>query len=185
MPGPKLKLGMPEVAKGIDGRHARERTGWRRTRLLAVKLVARGEATSAQIAEVCGVSRGRLFVWLNTLRKKGLEALLERGRPGPKKGTCRGVPTKVLEQLRAKLEANEFANAEQARRGLKKAHGIERPYASVWNWLKKLGGVLRVPRPAPLQEKAGSGAGVQGDAVRKARGARADAGKPRQGVGDG
>ena len=142
MPGPKLKLGMPEVAKGIDGRHARERTGWRRTRLVAVKLVARGEATSAEIADLCGVSRGRLFVWLNTLREKGLAALLARGQPGPKEGTCRGVPAKVLEQLRAKLEANEFANAEQARRWLKKAHGIERPYASVWNWLKKFGGVL-------------------------------------------
>ncbi len=185
MPGSKLKLGMPEVAKGIDEMHARERAGWRRTRLLAVKLVARGAATSAEIADLCGVSRGRLFVWLHTLREKGLEALLERGQPGPKEGTCRGVPAKVLEQLRAKLEANEFAHAEQARRWLKKAHGIERPYASVWNWLKKFGGVLRVPRPASLQEKAGSGAGVQRGAVRKARSARAGARKPRQGVGDG
>ena len=156
MPGPKLKLGMPEVAKGIDDLHARERTGWRRTRLLAVKLVARGEATSAEIADVCGVSRGRLFVWLNTLRKKGLESLLERGRPGPKEGTCRGVSAKVLGQLRAKLEAHEFANAEQARRWLKKAHGIERPYASVWNWLKKFGGVLRVPRPSHSKKKPGA-----------------------------
>ncbi len=102
------------------------------------------------------MSRGRLFVWLNTLRKKGLEALLERGRPGPKEGTCRGVPTKVLDQLRARLEANEFANAEQARRWLKKAHGIERPYASVWNWLKKFGGVLRVPRPSHSKKKPGA-----------------------------
>ena len=173
MPGPKLKLGMPEVAKGIDGRHARERTGWRRTRLLAVKLVARGEATSAEIAEVCGVSRGRLFVWLNTLRGKGLEALLERGQPGPKEGTCRGVPAKVLDELRSKLEANEFATAEQARRWLKKKHRVERPYLSVWRWLKKFGGVLRVPLPKSLQEKAGSGRGVQGGTVRKTRGTRA------------
>ena len=136
--------------------HARERTGWRRTRLLAVKLVARGEATSAEIADLCGVSRGRLFVWLNMLREKGLEALLERGQPGPKEGTCRGVPAKVLDQLRVKLEANEFANAEQARRWLKKAHGIERPYASVWNWLKKFGGVLRVPRPSHSKKKPGA-----------------------------
>ena len=185
MPGPKLKLGMPEVAEGIDGMHARERTGWRKTRLLAVKLVARGEATSAEIADLCGVSRGRLFVWLKTLREKGLEALLERGQPGPKEGTCRGVPAKVLEQLRAKLEAHEFAHAEQARRWLKKAHGIERPYASVWHWIKKNGGVLRVPLPKSLQEKAGSGAGVQGGAVRKARSARTRTGQPRQGVGDG
>ena len=185
MPGPKLKLGMPEVAEGIDGRHARARTGWRKTRLLAVKLVARGAATSAEIADLGGVSRGRLFVWLHTLREKGLAALLERRRPGPKEGVCRGVSAKVLGQLRAKLEAHEFANAEQARRWLEKAHGLQRPYASVWHWLKKFGGVPRVPRPAPLQEKAGSGTGVQRGAVRKTRGARTGGGQPRQGVGEG
>jgi len=153
MPGRKLKLEMPEVAKGIDERHVRERVGWRKTRLLAVKLVARGQSTSAEIADLCGVSRGRLFVWLKILREQGLDALLIRGQPGPKEGACRGVPAKVLEQLRAKLEAHEFANAEQARRWLKKAHGIDRPYASVWNWLKKCGGVLRVPRPSHSHKK--------------------------------
>jgi transposase len=156
MPGRKLKLGLPEVAKGIDEMYARERIGWRKTRLLAVKLVARGQATSAEIAELCGVSRGRLFVWLKVLHEKGLEALLARDKPGPQEGTCRGVPTEVLAQLRAKLETHEFANAQQARRWLKKAHGIERPYASVWNWLKKFGGVLRVPRPSHSKKKPGA-----------------------------
>jgi hypothetical protein len=66
------------------------------------------------------------------------------------------VPVKVLEQLRAKLETHEFANAQQARRWLKKAHGIDRPYASVWNWLKKCGGVLRVPRPSHSKKKPGA-----------------------------
>ena len=54
MPGPKLKLGMPEVAAQIDERHRQEGDGWRKTRLLAVKLVARGESTSAEIADLCG-----------------------------------------------------------------------------------------------------------------------------------
>ncbi len=156
MPGRKLKLGLPEVAKTIDEMHAREGVGWRKTRLLAVKLVARGEATSAQIADLCGVSRGRLFVWLKVLREQGLEALLSRDKPGPPEGTCRDVPAEVLAQLRAKLQAHEFANAQQARRWLKKAHGIERPYASVWNWLKKFGGVLRVPRPSHSKKKPGA-----------------------------
>jgi transposase len=156
MPGRKLKLERPAVAKIIDECYARERMGWRKTRLLAVKLVARGQATSAEIAELCGVSRGRLFVWLKLLREQGLEALLARGQPGPKEGACRGVPLEVLEQLRAKLAAHEFANAQQARRWLKKAHGIDRPYASVWNWLKKCGGVLRVPRPSHSKKKPGA-----------------------------
>lgn len=85
-----MKLGMAEVAGCIDARHAREPDGWRKTRLLAVKLAARGEWTSAQIADVCGIARGHLFVWLKIVRERGLDALLERGQPGPKHGVCRG-----------------------------------------------------------------------------------------------
>jgi len=156
MAGIKLKLGMPEVAARIDEMHAREPDGWRKRRLLAVKLAAHGESTSEQIADVCGIARGHLFVWLKIVRQRGLEALLERGRPGPKEGVYRGVKPKVIEALRAKLEANEFATAEQARRWLKKEHKVERPYLSVWRWLKKMGGVLRVPRPSHSRKKPGA-----------------------------
>lgn len=148
MPGRKLHLNKPEVAGIIDARYAQERDGWRKTRLLAIKLAARGDSTAKDIAELCGIARGYVFVWIKTVREEGLEALLERGKPGPKEGTCRGVQPKVIKELKAKLASHEFASAEQARRWLKKAHGIERPYASVWNWLKKFGGVLRVPRPS-------------------------------------
>jgi len=87
-------------------------------------------------------------VWLRLVRDGGLEALLERDKPGPKTGTVRGVKPEVIEALREQLTAHEFASAEQARRWLKKEHGVERPYNTVWHWLKKLGGVLRVPRPS-------------------------------------
>lgn len=153
MAGVKLKLGVPEVAACIDQRHARERDGWRKTRLLAVKLAARGESTSQQIAELCGISRGRLFVWLQLVREGGLEALLRRGKPGPKEGTCRGVEAKVIAALRRRMEAHEFTTAEQARRWLKQEHQVDRPYISVWRWLKKFGGVLRVPRPSHSKKK--------------------------------
>lgn len=148
MAGRTLRLGRPEVAAIIDQRHAQEPEGWRKTRLLAVKLAARGQWTSAEVADLCGIARGHVFVWMKIVREQGLEALLERGKPGPKEGTCRGVKPKVMEELKAKLQAHEFATAQQARRWLKKAHRIDRPYASVWNWIKKAGGVLRVPRPS-------------------------------------
>lgn len=156
MAGIKLKLGMPEVAVRIDGMHAREPDGWRKTRLLAVKLAARGESTSSQIADVCGIARGHVFVWLKIVRQRGLAALLERGKPGPKEGVYRGVKPKVIEALQAKLVANEFTTAEQARRWLKKEHKVDRPYLSVWRWLKKMGGVLRVPRPSHSRKKPGA-----------------------------
>ena len=156
MAGVKLKLGLPEIAAIIDERHANEPDGWSKNRLLAVKLAARGEWTSARVADICGISRGRLFEWLKVVRKGGLEALLKRGKPGPKTGVCRGVKPKVIEALAAKLDSHEFTTAEQARRWLKKEHKVERPYISVWRWLKKFGGVLRVPRPSHSKKKPGA-----------------------------
>lgn len=148
MAAPKIKLGRPDIAQVIDERYAQEPDGWRKRRLLAVKLVSHGEMTSGQIADLCGIARGHLFVWMKTVREQGLDALLERAKPGPQEGICRGIKPAVIQELKGKLEASEFATVQQARRWLKKVHRIERPYASVWNWLKKFGGVLRVPRPS-------------------------------------
>ena len=148
-----LKLGLPEVAARIDERYANEGDGWRKRRLLAIKLAAKGQYRSEEIAELCGISRSRLFVWLQCVRKQGLEALLQRDKPGPREGTCRGVKPEVIAALTEKLRAGEFASAEQARRWLKKEHGVERPYGSVWQWLKKFNGVLRVPRPSHSKKK--------------------------------
>ena len=154
MGGNTLKLGRPDAAAEIDERYAKEPDGWRKRRLLAVKLAAKGEYTSAEVAELCGVARTYLFEWLKIVREGGLEALLLRGKRGPREGSVRGVKPEVMEALRQKLLAHEFASAEAARRWLKKEHGLQKPYKTVWNWLKKLHGVLRVPRPSHSRKKA-------------------------------
>lgn len=143
-----LRLGRPDVAAIIDGKHAAEKDGWRKNRLLAIKLAARGEHTSAEIADLCGIARGHLFRWLAAVRAGGLEALLARDKPGPKEGSPRGIDAAVLDELKAKLAAGEFTTGVQAQRWLEEKHGIARPYKTVWRWLKKAGGVLLVPRPS-------------------------------------
>lgn len=148
MAGQKLLLRCPDVAAVIDALHSKEPDGWRKNRLLAIKLAARGESTSAEIADLCGVARGHLFKWIKAVREGGLEALLAREKPGPKEGSCRGITPEVLAELEAKLRANEFVTAVHAQRWLEQAHGIKRPYNTVWLWLKKLKGVLLVPRPS-------------------------------------
>ena len=127
MAGHTLKLGRPDAAAVIDERYAREPDGWRKRRLLAVKLVAKGEHTSAEVADLCGVARTYLFEWLKIVREGGLEALLSREKPGPRAGSVRGAQSEVMEALRQKFVAHEFASAEAARRWLKKEHGIQKP----------------------------------------------------------
>jgi transposase len=156
MPGNTLKLGSPRVAAIIDARYAAEPDGWRKRRLLAVKLAAKGEHTSAEVAELCGINRTYLFVWLKRVREDGLEALLEREKPGPREGTRYGVQPKVMAALAEALASHRFASAEQARRWLKKEHGVERCYGTVWGWLKKAKGVLRVPRPTHSRKSPGA-----------------------------
>src|SRR5712671_4320059 len=156
-----LQLGSPSVAAIIDERYAAESDGWRKRRLQAVKLAAKGASTSAEVAELCGVSRPHLCVWLRRVRAEGLEALLERDKPGPKEGTRRGVKPEVIAELGERLAAQKFASAEAARRWLKKEHGIERPYVTVWSWLKKIRRSAAGAAAQSLQEKPRRGAGVQ------------------------
>ena len=170
MPGTILKLGSPEVAAVIDARYAAEPDGWRKRRLLAVKLAAKGQSTSAEVAELCGIARSHLFVWLQRVRKEGLEALLVRAKPGPREGTRRGVPPEVMEALAARLAAQQFASAEAARRWLKEEHGIERPYGTVWSWLKKAKGVLRVPRPSHSRKNPDAAAAFKSSVAERLEG---------------
>ncbi|MFZ4778748.1 MAG: IS630 family transposase [Terrimicrobiaceae bacterium] len=143
-----MKLRLPKVAAVIDEEHRREKDGKSKNRLLAVKLAARGEHSAAEIADMCGIARGHFFHWMKRVRKGGLEALRERGKPGPKEGTCRGLELKVGQELRAKLQAGDFVTAVEAQRWLKSEHGLEKSYHTVWRWLKKAGGVILVPRPS-------------------------------------
>lgn len=176
MPGRTLQLGRPDVAAIIDERYAREPDGWRKRRLLAVKLAAKGAHTSAEVADLCGIARTHLFEWLKLVRTGGLEALLTRGKPGPKEGSARGVEPAVLAALAGQLAAHAFASAQAARRWLKKEHGLERSYHTVWHWLKKAKGVLRVPRPTHSRKIPGAAEAFKSAVAEKLEGLGIEAG---------
>ena len=143
----QIKIGLPELSAQIEGRYRQEKDVRSKTRLLCVKLAAQGAQSAEQIAQVCGCSRASIFEWIRQFRRGGFESLLARDRPGPQRGEMRGLPVAVGRQLRQGLQSGRWATAEAARQWLSREHGIEKPYVTVWQWLKKAGGVLRVPRP--------------------------------------
>lgn len=144
----KLKLGRPDLSVQIEQRYRQEKDARHKVRLLAMKLAAEGEYSGEEIAEVCGTSRASVFTWIKAFRKGGFENLLEREKPGPKAGELRGLSEKVIGQLQTGVQEGRWATAEAVRQWLKREHKVSKPYVTVWQWLKKLGGVLRVPRPS-------------------------------------
>jgi transposase len=142
------KLGCPDVARIIDRKHKAEPPGWRKDRLLAIKLASKGENTGQEIADLCGMSLAQVTSLIKAVREGGLPAIWEKKSGGRPEGWRKGVTQQVTREFEAKLEGNEFVTLQDACRWLKEDHGIDASYNRVWYWAKKCNGVLLVPRPS-------------------------------------
>ena len=143
----KLKLARTDLAFKIPLKYQQEKNARKKVKLLAVKLAAEGNRTAIEIAKICGCSRSSLFVWIASFRSGGFEELLEGKKPGPTRGERRGITPKISGELDEGIINGRWCTIEAARRWLKKEYKIEKKYITMWAWIKKAGGVLRVPRP--------------------------------------
>ena len=123
----KIQLGRPELAAEIALRCRRAKAGWEKSRLLCVKLAAEGQHHAAQIAGLCGCGVARVFDWLRLTREGGLQALLQRAKPGPKAGQWRLLADKlaVRRALQKGLAEGRWVSAPQLSRWLLSEHGLE------------------------------------------------------------
>ena len=118
--------------------------GWKQTRLTALKMGFLGETPLEFISESIGVNASTVSGWFATFRREGLDAVLSRGygigRPS-------GLNEEIEEFLRKGLNSTRWNTAGQVREELERHFGRPFNYKTVWVWLKKCAGVLRVPRP--------------------------------------
>lgn len=135
------------MAESIDELHRKEPPGWRKDRLLAIKLAARGELTSAKIADLAGVSVSQVFSLVRSVREGGVESIWEKSGGGRPEGWRKGIAPEVSAEFERRLEANEFTTLTDAQRWLKEECGFDLHYNRIWYWAKKLGGVLLVTLP--------------------------------------
>ena len=142
-------LDRPELAGEIALRYRKAKVGWQKTRLLCAKLASEGRHHSAQIAQLCGCGTSRVFDWLRMLREGGIEGLLKRDKPGPHEGDFKLLKDKprIKKQVQKGLAEGRWKTSPQLSRWLKDKHGLEVKTNTALSWLKKLNGVLRVPRP--------------------------------------
>lgn len=122
--------------------------GWKRTRLIALKMGFNPENSYAYIGENVGVSEASVKRWLTAYRQGGLEVALQRkcssGRPSRLTGEVEAYLQKGLDHAR-------WNTAAQAQEELEKHFKRRFAYQTVWYWLKKCAGVLRVPRPVHVK----------------------------------
>ena len=130
-------------------------------RLQVVLWATRGQHTLDDLAHLAGRARSTIQVWLDDFTGGGLSRLLERKAPP-------GKPSPVAEatvqaQLQAGLKAGQWRTARQVAAWLKQAHGIERATKSLYYWLGKVGGALRVPRPSHVKQDPAAAAAFRAE----------------------
>jgi len=119
-------------------------------RLLVVLWASRGQYTLDELAGLAGRARSTIQIWLDDYDAGGLPQLLQRdAAPGKSSPLADG---KVQKQLQQGLQTGQWRTAAQVATWLEQTHGIRRAVKSIYYWLGKAGGVLRVPRPCHVKQ---------------------------------
>ena len=119
-------------------------------RLQVVQWATSGQHTLADLARLAGRARSTIQVWLGDFAAGGLARLLQREAPPGKPSPI--AAAEVQAQLQAGLQAGQWRTAGQVAAWLKEKHGLERAPKSLYYWLEKAGGALRVPRPCHVKQ---------------------------------
>ena len=147
----RTKLAMSATDAAQLKEHIRAATDPRDKERLQVGLWAtRGQHSLAALAGLAGRARSTIQVWLDDFAAGGVTQLLERTAPPGKPSPV--AEAKVQAQLQAGLKAGQWRTAGQVAAWLKETHGIQRATKSLYYWLGKVGGALRVPRPCHVQQ---------------------------------
>ena len=142
MARPRGNLDPHRQAAQVLQRLKREPAGWRRERLLAVKLGLEGQFTLEEIAAQLGRARSCVQRWLERFRAGGLDGLLHRPEGG--KGPASALSPALAQALSQKLQAGQFRRAADAQRWLRETGGLSVKLATVYKYLKKAEARLKV-----------------------------------------
>lgn len=150
---PRLKLTMPAEQEELRAIFKRSRDATVKERCQALVMPEEGGHTYEQIAgRLCRV-RATIQTWVKNFIENGFESLESRQvRNG-------GRPTEtrredLLEELREGLRDGRWQKASEVRGWLRREHGLKYSYTSIYYWLGKAGGALKVPRPVHVKKDA-------------------------------
>lgn len=130
-------------------------------RLQVVLWATSGQHSLETLATLAGRARSTIQIWLDDFTEGGVTRLLERAVPPGKSSPVAGA--KVQAQLQAGLKAGRWRTAGQVAAWLQQEHGIERAAKSLYYWLGKVGGALRVPRPCHVRQDPAAAAAFRAE----------------------
>lgn len=174
---PKLKLVVTSAQREALRAACKETTDPRlRDRLQAIQLAQTGQHTHEEIAELLGRARSTIQLWLDYYEAGDLPRLLERhAAPGQPSELQR---PEVQAELQAGLQQGRWRTAGQIAAWLKQTHGIKRAAGSLYYWLGKVGGTLKVPRPAHTEQDPAAQAEFKAHLLEKLQALPLPAGRP-------
>jgi transposase len=140
----KRRLGNDEDRDKITKLLKKESDGDRKERLIALKLGFSDQNKLNDIAKIVGRDRATVQRWFAHYRRKGLDSVLSKKA---KKGRPSNCDDEMITFIDTGLEFGRWNTAVQAQQDLEQHFNQSYHYQSVWRWLKKATGVLRVPRP--------------------------------------
>jgi transposase len=174
---PKTKLLLAEeVRQELKRRFQKAQTTHERVRLQSVLLATKGQHTLAGIAEIVGYARSGVQQFLERFGTGDFEALLARKKAKGKESPLQDPA--VQEAIRAGLQAGRWRTAKQLAGWLKEEHQIERAAQTLYYWLGKLAGVLKVPRPVHLKKDPAQGRAFQEHLLENLRALALPKGRP-------
>lgn len=151
MARPKLKITLHETTRWeVEKRYRNTRDAREKERLLALRLACDGQHSFDDIAQELGRARSCIQRWLDRFSQGGIDALVERKKaPGKTSPLC---DEKILEGLKEGLRLGRWRSAPQICAWLKTQHGINFLPKSLYYWLGKWAGALKVPRPVHIKK---------------------------------
>jgi len=148
----KFKLVGPEELEAVEVALKRSRRPRDRQRLKAIRQGILGQSTMEEVAEKTGVSRATIGTWAQRFREGGIAKVLATGFH--QRG-CKGtLKEEVKAALKKELATGRFKRTKEAAAWLAAEHGIKAKLGTVYSWLGKVGGVLKVPRKTHARKDA-------------------------------
>lgn len=124
---------------------SKEKPGWRKERLLAIKLGLENKLTNKQIANLVGCHPDSINNWFKLFRDGGLAKLLLKDKGN---GRPSALNEAQMEAFRLELEKGQWRTGAEAYAWLKENFKVTFHPNNIYKYLKKLGARLKVPRPS-------------------------------------